>query len=175
MITHLSCILYTESFCSTLLAHRRCTASLASQRLPNWPETAWTRWWVQSQTSGRREHRGLRGSLCETKQSTSCSVEPGRSFWLQFCLDRPQQSPDTERAARGDATHASAHACLLTRTRTQLLRFSCTTKFSSVAEILEAYEGTSWHIGKRKLCVNISHIVTNCVNYSGYLWLMASI
>lgn len=60
-----------------ILLNRHHTASFAFQRLPNGPEILSTRWWVQSQTSGRQQHRGL----CETKQPTSCSVEPGRSFF----------------------------------------------------------------------------------------------
>lgn len=54
--------------------------------------------------TGRRQQRhNFRDSPCETKQPASCSEEPGRSFWLQLCLERPPQSWDTERAARGDA------------------------------------------------------------------------
>lgn len=60
-----------------IVLNRHHTASFAFQRLPNGPEILWTRWWVHSQTSGRQQHRGL----CETKQPTSCSVEPGRSFF----------------------------------------------------------------------------------------------
>lgn len=50
---------------------------------------------------GRQQHRGLTGSPCETKQSTSCSVKPGRSFWQQFGLGTSQQRWETERASRG--------------------------------------------------------------------------
>lgn len=91
---------------------RNSDSTVSAQHLVLWPEMDWTRWWVQSQTSGRQQRRGLRGSPCETKQSTSCSVRLGRSFWPQLCLDRPQQSLDTERAARGNQTHAR----MLTRT-----------------------------------------------------------
>lgn len=152
------------------------TVSFDFQRLPTGPEMAWTRWWAQNQTSGRQQQRGLWGSPCETKQSTSCSVQPGRSFWLQFCLDRPQQSRDTERAARGNATHASTQACLLTVICTCAQWLSLhNDSLSFVAVMLGADEGTSCHIGERKLSVKMSHIVTNCPQYSGSLWLMPSI
>lgn len=80
------------------------------------PGMTWTRWWVQSQITGRQQHRGLTGSPCETKQSTSCSVKPGRSFWLQFCLGTVQQRWETERASRGtrcNSTQTYMHMCTL--------------------------------------------------------------
>lgn len=41
---------------------------------------------------------------------------------------------------------------------------------SLVAVILGADEGTSWCVEKRKLCMKMSFEVTNCAEYSGYLW-----
>lgn len=60
---------------------------------------AWTRRWVQSQIIRRQQHWGLTGSPCETKQSTSCSMKPGRSCWLQRRLGTYQPSWDMERTS----------------------------------------------------------------------------
>lgn len=106
------------------------------------PETAWTRWWVRRQTSGRQQDRGVRGSPCETKQSTSCSVKPGRSFWLQFCLDRPQRSRDMERAARGNATHARTHACMLTHTYMHMYKVALFAQWWLVLDVSDI--GSRW-------------------------------
>lgn len=79
---------------------------------------------IKTQTNGRQPQR-----LTLWKKNNPLPVLCSRrSFWQQFCLDRLQQSRDRERAARGNATHASTQACLLTHTCTctQWLSLHCT-------------------------------------------------
>lgn len=75
---------------------------------------------------------------------------------------------------RNTCTHTRTHTCTHTCTWTKSLSLHNDCLSLSVV-ILEADEGTSRHIGKRKLCVKMSHIFTNCSKYSGYLWLITLI
>lgn len=107
-------------------------------------------WWDQSGGwGGVQGHGGLRGSPCETKQSTSCSLESGRSFWLQFCLERHQQSWDTkkeltQRMHANKLTYSHIHA-------RWHIRSAQAEQWAFLVEvILEAWEETSQHPGKRK-------------------------
>lgn len=162
----MSCI---EECLIHLNAHH--TASFAFQRLPNGPEILSTRWWVQSQTSGRQQHRGL----CETKQPTSCSVEPGRSFFGCSSVWTGLGKAGARRE-QPEATRARKHACNA-YIHIQPHVHSCFLELhiEFFLLILAACERTSWHVDKRKLCVKMSHIVTNGAKSSGCLWLMLSI
>lgn len=111
--------------------------------------------------------RGLTGSPCETKQSTSCSVKPGRSFWLQFCLGTPQQSWDTERASRGNrcnSTQTYMHMCTVALSGKWLLVLGGSDIGSRWRNILMCWEKEIMHenaLCSHKLCWILRLLMTD--------------
>lgn len=89
--------------------------------------------------------RGLRGSPRETKQSTSCSVEPGRSFLAAVLFGQAsaeQGHGEGCQRQRNPCEHAGTHAYSHIHVHRQSLSLH-NDSLSLVAAILEAIEGTS--------------------------------